>query len=103
MYADSVFRRADEVSISEYLLCRENKPTRTVDVRMTVDQEIYNAQTLRGDIVMEGIVASTYTSVYSEKIARLEKQSRNIYVRFSSLTCLCSCEQRMRNLQYAST
>ena len=42
MYANSVMRRANEVRIGEYLLDRENKPTRVVDVRMTVHHGIYN-------------------------------------------------------------
>ena len=96
VYADGVLRRADEVRVGEYLLDRENKATRVVDVRMTVDQGIYNPQTLHGDIVVEGIVASTYTHAFDKFAAHaMLTPARAIY---EWIGARCVAFEKDRNL-----
>ncbi len=69
VYAGGVLKRADEVRVGEHLLDRYNKPTRVVSAGLAVDKGLYNPQTMHGDIVVEGVLASTYTQTLDKYTA----------------------------------
>ncbi len=69
VYADGVLKRTDEVRVGEYLMDRDNKPSRVVSIASVVDRGLYNPQTLHGDIVVNGVVASTYTHTFDKSVA----------------------------------
>ncbi len=69
VYADGVLKRADEVRVGESVRDRDNRPSRVSAVGLVVDKGLYNPQTLHGDIVVEGVVASTYTHTFDRSVA----------------------------------
>ena len=62
-------KAAAVVNVGDVLSLQTGEKTKIVAVHRVVGEGLYNPQTLHGDIVVDGIVASTYTTAVDAKIA----------------------------------
>lgn len=69
LYANGALMAASEVRFGDELMMSDGKATRVVSVSSRADTGLYNPQTLHGDLVVDGIVASTYTTAVEPTIA----------------------------------
>lgn len=70
IYANDALVAAGSVRVGDELRCAgEGEAGVVVGVRRAVRRGLYNPQTLDGDIVVDGVVASTYTTALSAGVA----------------------------------
>ncbi len=87
VYADGALKRADEVRVGEHVADRNSNPSRVVSIGMVVDKGLYNPQTLHGDIVVEGVVASTYTRTFDKPVAHAMLAPMRAVHQWLGITC----------------
>ena len=62
---------ASEISVGDSLILGNGTIARVVYVSSTLGKGLYNPQTLHGNIVVNGIVASTYTQAVQPRVASM--------------------------------
>lgn len=71
IYADGVLVAASSVSVGSTVTLANGASERVIDIRYETATGLYNPQTVNGDIVVNGIVASTYTTAVDPKLAHV--------------------------------
>lgn len=69
LYANDALEQADTVRTGDLLRLAAGGESPVVAVGATVERGLYNPQTLHGDIAVNGIVSSTYTSAIEPGLA----------------------------------
>lgn len=69
LYVDGTLRAADTVKPGDLLRLPAGGDESVLSVRAVQETGLYNPQTLHGDIVVDGVVASTYTSAVRPEAA----------------------------------
>jgi hypothetical protein len=69
VYAGGALVRADAVRVGDELRLAGGSASGVVAVGATLELGLYNPQTLHGDIVVDGVVASTYTAAVEPAVA----------------------------------
>lgn len=69
MYAGGCFVSAGAVAVWDDLVLADGPPSRVVRVDAVTSSGLYNPQTLDGDIVVGGSLASTYTTAVDPAVA----------------------------------
>lgn len=69
IYANGALVKARAVRVGDRLRLAKGGEAAVVGVEETRERGLYNPQTLQGDIVVGGIVASTYTSAVEPRVA----------------------------------
>jgi Hint module len=71
VYANNVLVPAKEIFIGDYLRLGSGAVTRVVNVAVTRGKGLFNPQTELGDIVVNGIVSSTFTTALDPGLAHI--------------------------------
>lgn len=61
VYADGKMMKAEDVRVGMVMKTGTGSDTAVVDVRRVADNGLYNPQTIHGDIVVDGLLSTTYT------------------------------------------
>jgi len=69
LYANGAIVRADDVRVGDTLVAESGKEVRVVQINSRADRGLYNPQTSHGDIIVDGILTSTYTDAIAPKAA----------------------------------
>jgi hypothetical protein len=69
LYVNKILAPARNVQIGDYLETFEGRQTPVIDISKVADAGLYNPQTMHGDIVVDGIRASTYTDALHPLLA----------------------------------
>jgi desert hedgehog len=89
LYVNGVLATAASVKIGDLITVETGRQSPVVHVSETVKAGLYNPQTLHGDIVVNGLVASTYTTAVAPSFGHaLLAPLRLIYSAFGTSTAL---------------
>lgn len=69
LYVNGVLKQAEKVAVGESLLCGNGDETTVATAKVITKRGIFNPQTIHGDIVVGGIISSTYTTAVEPDIA----------------------------------
>lgn len=69
LYVNGALRRAGHARVGDHLVTADGKMTKIMKVSSVQARGLYNPQTLQGDIVVDGIIASTYTTTIRPEAA----------------------------------
>lgn len=79
------YKPAKEVRLGDTVRLMDGSISTIIDIKTVVDIGLYNPQTTHGDIVVDGVVASTYTTTIPPKMAHaLLAPLRGLAARFAA-------------------
>lgn len=82
LYANNALVAADQVRVGDYLRAVDGRALRVVKIDEVFGSGLYNPQTVQGDIVIDGVIVSTFTTAI---------ESRSAHALLAPLRALYSC------------
>jgi Hint module len=81
LYVNSALAPAISIALGDSLMLADGRTSTVTKIEKVRARGLYNPQTLQGDIIVEGILASTYTTAVAPKIAHASLYPlRSIYI-----------------------
>ena len=71
LYINGALAEARDVKVGDRLTLASGKPAKVLSVGRVKKDGLYNPHTLQGDIVVDGVLTSTYTSAFSPTLAHV--------------------------------